>query len=63
MQTIKQNGNITVVITGGDGRSYVARLYVSVRKGLGYAAITPQRWEGKTLKGAEKWADKQLSAS
>ena len=61
MQVIKNNGSRTVVINVKDGHVF-ANLYVNARNGLQSAEITSLRWVGKTLKGAESWAAKQLSA-
>lgn len=58
---IKTNGNRAVVINGRDGH-FVASLYVNARNGFQHADITPMRWSGATLIGAERWAAKQLSA-
>ena len=61
MQVIKTQGNRAVVINVQDGHVF-ANLYVNARNGLQSADITSLRWVGKTLKGAESWAAKQLSA-
>jgi len=37
-----------------------ADLYVNARNGIQDASITNLRWEGKTVKGAIRWANKQL---
>jgi hypothetical protein len=60
MQTIKTQGNRAVVINDQDGHIW-ACLYVNARDGIQNADITNLRWSGKTMKGAEKWAKKQLS--
>jgi hypothetical protein len=60
-QTIKTNGSRAVVINEQNGHFW-ANLYVGARNGLADASITPLRWTGKTMKGAQKWADKQLAA-
>lgn len=61
MQTkIITQGNRAVVITSQDDRVQ-ANLYVNARNGIADASITPSRWTGKTVKGAEKWAAKQLA--
>jgi len=59
MQTIITKGNRAVVINNQDGHIW-ACLYVNARNGIKDADITPLRWTGKTIKGAEKWAAKQL---
>lgn len=59
-QTIT-NGNRAVVINEQDGR-VSANLYVNARSGLQGADITTQRWTGKTVAGAQKWASKVLAA-
>lgn len=51
------NGNSSVVINK-QGLCVWANLYVNTRNG--YGDITGIRWEGKTIKGAERWAKKQL---
>lgn len=61
MQVIKTNGNRAVVINVQDGH-VSANLYVNARNGLQGADITLQRWVGKTVKGAESWAAKQLAS-
>lgn len=55
-------GNRAVVINTNDGTSYWANVYVNARNGLQGADITMISWKGKTLAGAKKWAEKQLSA-
>lgn len=60
MKTIKISGNRAVVINEQNGQVW-ANLYVNARNGIENADITALRWEGKTIKGAQKWADKQLS--
>ena len=60
MQTIIKSGNRAVIINNQDGHIW-ANLYVNARKGdvLDWD-ITSQRWTGSTMKGAERWAAKQL---
>jgi hypothetical protein len=58
-EIIKTKGGRAVVINEQDGHFW-ANLYVGARQGLAHASITQTRWTGKTLKGAEKWAEKQL---
>jgi hypothetical protein len=60
-QIIKTSGNRAVVINVQEG-SVWACLYVNARNGLEGADITNLRWTGATIKGAEKWAAKQLAA-
>ncbi len=60
-QEIITNGNRAVVINTQEG-SVWANLYVNARDGIQNADITLQRWSGKTLAGAKKWAAKTLSA-
>lgn len=60
-QKIITKGSRAVVITSQDGRVQ-ANLYVNVRDGIANASITPSRWTGKTVKGAEKWAAEKLAA-
>jgi hypothetical protein len=62
MQTIKTQGNRAVVIIDQGNGHVWACLYVNARNGIEQASITPSRWTGKTVKGAEKWAAKQLAA-
>jgi hypothetical protein len=52
-------GNRAVVITQQDSHVW-ANLYVNVRGGIQNADITLTRWEGKTIKGAERWAARKL---
>jgi hypothetical protein len=61
MQKTITQGNRAVVITNQDGHIW-ACLYVNARNGIAQASITSQRWTGKTMKGAETWAAKQLAA-
>jgi len=35
-------------------------LFVNARNGIENASITPSRWAGKTVKGAEQWAAEKL---
>lgn len=60
-QTIITNGNRAVVINEQDGRVW-ANLYVNARGGLQGASITGQRWSGRSLAGAQRWAAKQVAA-
>jgi len=63
MTKIITSGNQAVVIhQNPDGGSVVANLYVNARNGINGADITNLRWSGRTVKGAEKWAAKQLAA-
>lgn len=61
MQIIKTSGNSAVIINQQNGR-VSANLYVNARNGMQGADITTQKWVGKTVKGAETWAAKQLTA-
>jgi hypothetical protein len=61
MTTIKTNGSRAVVINEQAGR-VSANLYVNARNGIESADITLQRWTGKTMAGALRWAEKQLAA-
>lgn len=63
MQTIIQNGNRAVVINEQSKGHVWANLYVNARNGLQGADITAQRWTGKTVAGAQKWATKVLANS
>ena len=60
--TIIKKGNRAVVISANqeDG-PFWATLWVNARNGMEDADITPIRWSGKTRKGAERWAAKQLA--
>ena len=57
-------GNRTVVINdqSKDNGIVWANLYVNTRNGLENGDITLTRWEGKTVNGAEKWAEKVLNS-
>jgi hypothetical protein len=57
-----QSGNRAVVINQQDGRVW-ANLYVNARNGIQHADITLQRWTGKTVDGAKRWADRMLKAA
>lgn len=58
--TVIQAGNRAVVVNQQDGHVW-ANLYVNARNGLQDADITLQRWTGKTLAGAQKWAARVLA--
>ncbi len=60
-QFIEIKGNRAVVINETEERVW-ANLYVNAREGLNFADITTISWKGRTLKGARKWAAKQLAA-
>jgi hypothetical protein len=59
--TIIQKGTRAVAINQQDALVW-ANLYVNVLTDgdVRDATITPTRWQGKTVKGAERWATKQL---
>jgi hypothetical protein len=57
---ILTNGSRAVVITQ-QGATVWANLYVNARHGVEHATIMPSRWEGKTMKGAQKWATERLA--
>lgn len=60
-QTILTNGGSrAVVINEQDGLVW-ANLYVNARDGIANASITPLRWSGRTVKGAQRWAFVQLA--
>lgn len=53
-------GNRAVVIHDQDG--YVsANLFINTRNGMDDATISRQRFEGKTLAGAKRWAGRMLA--
>jgi len=55
-------GNRTVIIDNkSTDNSYTAVLFVNTRNGMKDAQATSTRWNGKTLKGAEKFANKVLN--
>lgn len=60
-QTIIQSGSRAVVITQ-QGKSFSARLYVGARNGLANAVATLTNSKFKSLKGATRWADRQVAA-
>lgn len=60
-QTIITSGSRAVVINEQNGHFW-CNLYVNARNGIQDASICPARWEGKTMKGAQKWAAKKLGA-
>jgi hypothetical protein len=62
MKIIKTLGNRAVVINQQENGRVSANLYVNARNGLQGADITALRFVGKTVKGAESWAAKQLAA-
>lgn len=55
------NENRAVVINEQDGRVW-ATLYVNARNGIHDADITTIRWTGKTIAGAQRWAQRKLAA-
>jgi hypothetical protein len=59
-QTQITSGNRAVVITQ-QGAKVWANLYVNARNGLMGADITAQRWDGKTVAGAQMWAARVLA--
>lgn len=62
----KNNSAVVINIQKNDngGSDYVwANLYVNARQGLMNADITLRRWDGRTVKGAEKWAAKVLATA
>ena len=62
MQTILKHRNSAVVINHQEGNVW-ACLYVNARGGdVMDWDITNLRWSGRTMKGAVKWATKQLGA-
>ena len=61
MRKIITSGNQAVVIhQNADGGRVFASLYVNARNGIDGADITNIQWAGWTVKGAERWAAKQL---
>lgn len=59
--TVITKGNRAVVISANEATGpFWATLWVNARNGIQDADITPARWRGKTRKGAERWAAKQL---
>lgn len=60
MQIVKYEGNRAVVINEQNGK-FNANLYVNARDGLEKATITPIRWQGKTIAGALRFANKNLN--
>jgi hypothetical protein len=59
-QQVITKGNRAVVINV-QGEHVWANLYVNARDGLANADITAQRWTGKTVAGAQKWAAKVMA--
>ena len=59
MQKIITKGNSAVVINQ-QGESVWANLYVNARNGIENADITALRWNGKTLAGALRWAERNI---
>lgn len=58
-QEVITKGNRAVVISVQENVVW-ANLYVNARNGIMDASITTQRWQGKTVAGAKKWAEKVL---
>lgn len=59
MQTTITHGNRAVVISVR-GYKVWANLYVNARNGPANADITGERWEGKTVAAATRWANKKV---
>ncbi len=53
------SGNRGIIITEQDG-GVTATSWVNCRNGFADADITAQRWSGRTMTGARRWARKQL---
>ena len=58
-QEIIIKGTRAVVISIQEN-TVLANLYVNASNGIMDATITTQRWQGKTVAGAKRWADKVL---
>lgn len=60
--TIIRNENRAVIINQQEGHVW-ANLYVNARsEDIANWTCTTLRWTGSTMKGAQRWADKQLAA-
>ena len=59
-QTIITTGSRAVVINDQDGH-VTANLYVNARDGIQNATICHQRWTGRTVAGAKRWAAKVMA--
>ena len=59
----RENRAVVINIQKNDsGSDFVwANLYVNARAGLMNADITTRQWTGRTVRGAEKWAEKVLA--
>lgn len=57
---IIKKGNRAVIINNQEGYVW-ANLYVNAREGIEKADITLERWTGKTVKGAKRWAERVLN--
>lgn len=58
----KDNRAVVINVQECEGEVSVwANLYVNARNGIENAEITLTHFDGKTLKGAEKWAKKVLA--
>lgn len=67
MKQIIAKNNWAIVINSREypnGTTQVwANAYVNARNGIESATITGIRWEGKTIAGAVRWANKQLEGA
>lgn len=61
-KTIQQGNRAVVIYSNGEGCVFSARVYVNVRDGIANATATNLARKFNTLKGAEKYAAKQLAA-
>lgn len=59
-QKMIERGTRAVVITEDCGH-VDATLWVNTRNGINQANITTARWTGRTMQGAERWAERVLA--
>jgi len=60
-QTIIEGNRAVIINQQGEGNVW-ANLYVNARNGIQDADITMQRWTGKTVAGARRWAARMLAS-
>ena len=61
-QKIIYKENRAVILNWDNFGGAFANLYINARNDIQGADITGLRWEGKTMSGAIRWANKQLNA-
>lgn len=58
ISTVIAKENRAVVINQNHDGGFFANLYINTRNGIENADISSQRWTGKTMSGATRWANR-----